>query len=128
MFAIARKTLADLAGAGLEQRMVDVFVGRLRVLDSGEKARLAALLRSADVLVLVRSAFDLAPEQRQSIENSVKEMLAATASVRFEVAPNLVSGIELVMNGQKVAWSISGYLASLEKGVNELLKTHRATE
>ncbi len=128
VFAIARKTLADLAGAGLEQRMVDVFVGRLRVLDSGEKARLAALLRSADVLVLVRSAFDLAPEQRQSIENSVKEMLAATASVRFEVAPNLVSGIELVMNGQKVAWSISGYLASLEKGVNELLKTHRATE
>ena len=26
------------------------------------------------------------------------------------------------MNGQKVAWSISDYLASLEKGVDELLK------
>jgi F-type H+-transporting ATPase subunit b len=34
----------------------------------------------------------------------------------------LVSGIELSANGQKVAWSISDYLSSLEKGVGELLK------
>ncbi|MGA8863511.1 MAG: F0F1 ATP synthase subunit delta [Gallionella sp.] len=128
VFAIARKTLADLAGASLEQRMAEVFVGRLRALDSGEKARLAELLASADVPVLVRSAFELAPEQRQLIENGVKEIMTSRVAVGFEVAPGLVGGIELVMNGQKVAWSISGYLASLDKEVNELLKTHRATE
>ena len=42
--------------------------------------------------------------------------------MRFETAPDLVSGIELTTNGQKVGWSISDYLASLEKGVGELLK------
>ena len=42
--------------------------------------------------------------------------------IRFETAPDLVSGIELTTNGQKVAWSIADYLASLEKGVDELLK------
>jgi F-type H+-transporting ATPase subunit b len=42
--------------------------------------------------------------------------------IRFETAPDLISGIELTMNGQKVAWSIADYLASLEKGVDELLK------
>ena len=36
--------------------------------------------------------------------------------------PDLISGIELTTNGQKVAWSIADYLASLEKGVDELLK------
>jgi F-type H+-transporting ATPase subunit b len=41
--------------------------------------------------------------------------------VRFETAPDLVAGIELSTNGQKVAWSISDYLASMEKGVGELL-------
>ena len=41
---------------------------------------------------------------------------------RFETAPDLISGIELSTNGQKVAWSIADYLASLEKGVGELLK------
>jgi F-type H+-transporting ATPase subunit b len=34
----------------------------------------------------------------------------------------LISGIELTTNGQKVAWSIADYLASLEKGVDDLLK------
>lgn len=29
---------------------------------------------------------------------------------------------EVTVNGQKVAWSIADYLASLEKGVGELLK------
>ena len=42
--------------------------------------------------------------------------------IRFETAPDLVSGIELTTKGQKIAWSIADYLASLEKGVGELLK------
>ena len=37
-------------------------------------------------------------------------------------APDLVSGIELTTKGQKIVWSITDYLASLEKGVGELLK------
>ena len=35
--------------------------------------------------------------------------------------PELVSGIELSTNGQKVAWSIADYLATLEKSAGELL-------
>jgi F-type H+-transporting ATPase subunit b len=34
----------------------------------------------------------------------------------------LVSGIEFSTNGQKVAWSIADYLASLERDVGELLR------
>jgi F-type H+-transporting ATPase subunit b len=46
----------------------------------------------------------------------------AEVNVRFETAPDLISGIELTTNGQKIAWSIADYLASLEKNVGELLK------
>jgi F-type H+-transporting ATPase subunit b len=42
--------------------------------------------------------------------------------VRYETAPDLIGGIELTANGQKVAWSIADYLASMEKDVDELLK------
>lgn len=128
VLAIARKTLADLAGSGLEERMVDVFVQRLHELDIGEKGRLASMLKSSSVPVLVRSAFGLLPAQRALVESAVKETLATETPVRFEIAPDLVSGIELIMQGQKIAWSIADYLASLEKGVNELLKEqHQAT-
>jgi F-type H+-transporting ATPase subunit b len=72
--------------------------------------------------VLVRSAFDLPPEQRAAIQKALNETFSTEIHIRFETAPDLVSGIELTTNGQKVAWSISEYLASLEKGVVELLK------
>lgn len=128
VFAIARKALSDLAGEGLEERMTEVFVQRLRGLNSEEKARLAAMFKSPFHPVLIRSAFELAPAQHTSIESAVKETIAATASVRFEVVLDLISGIELVIQGQKVAWSIADYVASLEKDVNELLKVQHKSE
>jgi F-type H+-transporting ATPase subunit b len=70
----------------------------------------------------VRSAFDLPPDQRAAIQNALNETFSAEIHIRFETAPDLISGIELTTNGQKVAWSIADYLASLEKGVDELLK------
>ena len=70
----------------------------------------------------MRSAFDLPAEQRAAIQNALNETFSAEIHLRFETAPDLISGIELTTNGQKVAWSIADYLASLEKGVDELLK------
>jgi F-type H+-transporting ATPase subunit b len=122
VFAIARKTLTDLSGASLEAQMLEVFVQRLRGLDVAEKTRLASALQSSTAPVLVRSAFELSAAQRATIENAVKETLTAGTQVRFELASNLVSGIELTLQGQKIAWSIADYLASLDKSVNELLK------
>jgi F-type H+-transporting ATPase subunit b len=122
VFAIARKTLGDLAGITLEERMTEVFIGRLQGLGSAEKARLAALLKSPDTPLVVRSAFDLAAAQRNAIETAIRDAFACKAPVRFETVPDLVSGIELNMQGQKIAWSIGDYLASLEKDAIELFR------
>jgi F-type H+-transporting ATPase subunit b len=120
VFAIARKTLADLAGMNLEERMSDVFVGRLRDLNGAAKEQLAAGLKTSTQPAIVRSAYDLAPAQRTAIENAVKDTLAGTRQLQFQVASELVSGIELSVNGLKVAWSIADYLSTLETKVGEL--------
>lgn len=122
VFAIARKALTDLATTSLEERLGDVFTRRLREMDAKEKAVLAEALKAAPEPALVRSAFDLPAEQRAAIHNALNEAFSAEVHVRFQTAPDLVSGIELTTSGQKVAWSIANYLASLEKGVGELLK------
>jgi F-type H+-transporting ATPase subunit b len=122
VFAIARRALTDLAGTSLEERMGDVFIRRLREMDDQTKAGLAVSLKSATDPALVRSAFDLPAAQRAAIQNALNETFSAEIHVRFETAPDLVSGIELSSNGQKVAWSIADYLMSLQKGVDELLK------
>ncbi len=122
VFAVARKALADLAAVGLEERMAEVFIRRLGEMDGASKSVFAEGLRSASVAtpVLVRSAFDLPAAPRAAIQQAVNGASAAEIPLRFEAAPDLVGGIELTANGQKVAWSISEYLASLEKSIVEV--------
>jgi F-type H+-transporting ATPase subunit b len=79
-------------------------------------------LRKNSEPALIRSVFDLPAEQRAAIQNAVNETFSAEIHLRFETAPDLVSGIELTTNGQKVGWSIRDYLESLEKGIGDLLK------
>jgi F-type H+-transporting ATPase subunit b len=122
VFAIARKALADLATTSLEERMGDVFTRRLREMDAKAKGTLGAALKQGSEPAVVRSAFDLPAEERAKIQNAINETFAADIHLLFETTPDLVSGIELTANGQKVAWSIADYLTSLEKGVGELLK------
>jgi F-type H+-transporting ATPase subunit b len=122
VFAIARKALTDLATTSLEERMGEVFTRRLRELDGQTKAGFAEALKTASDPVVVRSAFDLPAVQRAAIQNALNETFSTEIHVRFETAPDLISGIEFTTNGQKVAWSIADYLASLKEGVDELLK------
>lgn len=122
VFAIARKTLKDLAGADLEAQMGEVFTRRLRGMAGKAKATFGAALRSGAGPVLLRSAFDLPAKQRAAIQTALDESFSAQVKIRFETAPDLVSGIELAANGQKIAWSIADYLASVEESVGDLLK------
>jgi F-type H+-transporting ATPase subunit b len=128
VFAITRKALTDLATTSLEERVGEVFTRRLREMDGKAKETLGAALKTAPEPAVVRSAFDLPKDQRAAIQNAVNETFSADIHLRFETKPDLVSGIELTANGQKVGWSIADYLASLEKGVGELLKEQNKPE
>lgn len=122
VFAITRKALTDLATTSLEERLADVFARRLREMDELAKKCIGESLKTASEPALVRSAFDLPEAQRAAIQQTLNQTFSAEINISFETAPELISGIELISNGQKVAWSIADYLASLEKGVDELLK------
>jgi F-type H+-transporting ATPase subunit b len=102
--------------------MCEVFTRRLRTIDGKAKESLGEALKTASEPALLRSAFDLPAAQRAAIQKALNETFSADVHVRFETAPDLVSGIELSTNGLKIGWSIADYLSSLEKGVGELLK------
>ena len=123
VFAIARKALADLATTSLEERLGEVFTRRLREMNGKGKEALGEALRTASDPGVVRSTFDLPADQRAAIQNALNETFSAEVRIRFETAPDLIGGIELTTNGQKVAWSIADYLASMEKSAAELLTT-----
>lgn len=122
VFAIARKTLTDLANATLEDQMSAVFAHRLRELDEKEKAALIEIVRASSAPAVVRSAFNLPPQQKTAIQQTLNDLCSGEVEVNFETVPDLISGIELSANGRKVAWSIADYLDSLEKSIAELLQ------
>jgi F-type H+-transporting ATPase subunit b len=142
VFAVARKTLADLAGASLEDRMIEVFIAHLRELPQEQKLTLAGADTNIGGRVvtdtagtvnpdptrvaLVRSAFVLPAEGRASIEAAVHECLGATVTTRFETSPEFVCGVELTMGGVKIAWSVADYLFSLSQSVAALVEPEPA--
>lgn len=122
VFAIVRKTLSDLATVSLEERIGEVFTRRLREMDEHSKDTMGKALKFSSYAALIRSTFELPLDQRAAIQNSLNETFSAEISVKYETTPDLISGIELVANGQSLAWSIADYLSSLEKDVTELLQ------
>ena len=123
VFAIARKTLKDLANTSLETQLIEMFTRRLRELKDQPKAAFAEAIKTAPKSALVRTAFEMTKEQQAAIQDALNVTFSADIPLQFETAPELVGGIELTVGGQKLAWSIADYLVSLEKGVDELLKT-----
>ncbi len=121
VFAIARKMLTDLAGTSLEERLVAVFIERLRAMDGAAHAVFAKTLKTATDPACVRSAFDLPAAQQAAIQTALDSTFATEVQVRFETGADLVGGIELSSNGQRIGWSIADYLRSLERGVGDLL-------
>jgi F-type H+-transporting ATPase subunit b len=122
IFSIARKTLADLAGLDVEQRMVEVFMRRLRELPGKEKDELISDARDSKKSMIVRSAFNLLAAQQAEIETTIKEIFGNQTAIQFEILPGLICGIVLFKNETKIAWCIDDYLGSMQTAVEELLQ------
>lgn len=114
-FEIARRVLADLADASLEQRACEIFIQRLQTMEDDALATLGGALKTTSDAdpALLRSAFELPETQRAAIQSALNDKLGQSVALRYETNPGLVAGIELSSNGQKLAWSIADYLRAL---------------
>jgi F-type H+-transporting ATPase subunit b len=113
VFSIARKTLFDLAGINLEERIAEVFLHRLHDLNDEQRQKLKDRLPPMQTSTVVRSTFNLSDRQKATIGDAIKKLIGETATATFETKPDLICGIELIASGQKIAWSIADYLADL---------------
>lgn len=122
VFAITRKTLTDLASISLEEQMVVVFIRRLNEMDEQVKTALGQSLAKSSDPAILRSRFELPPEQQTILQKALNETFSTEIRLHFETSPDVISGIELTSDGRKIAWSIKDYLVSLEGVMDELLQ------
>ena len=128
VFAIAGKTLTDLASLSLEEQSVNIFIKRLSESKNEERKKLTEAFKSGSNPVLVRTAFDLPIKQQTEIKNAVNEIIGTKTQFQFKTTPELISGIELTANGYRLAWSISEYLSSLKKSISEPIEAELKEE
>ncbi|MDD2722637.1 MAG: F0F1 ATP synthase subunit B [Methylovulum sp.] len=121
VFAIVRKVLADLADTALEAQLCGHFIRRLHAMDAQDKAVLAEAIKTASEPALLRSAFALPETQREAIQQTLNDIFSTQVPLNFASSAELVAGIELSVNGQKVAWSVADYLGSMELAIDELV-------
>ena len=124
VFDIARRALGDLAGVDLEQRMCEVFMERLRAVEGATLATLRTAVEAVSPAkpALLRSAFALPAPQAAAIQAALDDWFGSAVALQFEVAPELVGGIELRAQGQKLAWSILDYLGELSSDLEKSLR------
>jgi F-type H+-transporting ATPase subunit b len=128
VFDITRRALGDLAGVDLEQRMCEVFIERLRAVDGPARITLRTSLQAVTAAepAALRSAFALPTPQAEAIQKALDGWFGEAVALKFEVAPELVGGIELRAQGHKLAWSISSYLGELSSDLEQRLRTQES--
>jgi F-type H+-transporting ATPase subunit b len=129
VFDISRRVLTDLADVGLEQRACEVFLQRLHAIDGAARITLGVAVKAATEATpaVLRSAFALPVPQQAAIQAALDDLFGQPIALTFETAPELVSGIELCAQGQKLAWHISDYLAAFSDGLEAHLRLKAPT-
>ena len=121
--AIARKTLADLANADLEEQIVQAFMQRLKSLDDKD---LRKALRQSSAPVNIVSAFELSASTRGRLTRAIHEYLVDGIEVEYDESPDLGCGIELTAEGRRLSWNLDEYLEQLSGRVEEAFSSVRA--
>lgn len=122
LYATARKALSDLADADLEERIVDEFIRRVKSLDEEKSAQIRKAISGGGKQVTIQSAFDIGAARQAQIEEALKAQIADGFRIRYLRQPEIVSGIEMRVNGHKVAWSLNEYLETLVESLTETLQ------
>jgi F-type H+-transporting ATPase subunit b len=122
LYATARKALSDLADADLEERIVDEFLRRVQALDEEKSRQMRKAISGGGNLVTIQSAFGISAPRQKQIEEILKKQITNGFTIRYLKQPDIVSGIEMRVNGHKIAWSLNEYLETLVESLTETLQ------
>lgn len=114
VFAIAGKTLSDLANADLEEQVIKVFINKIEGLNKIEKAKFIGALKGTTAPILIKSVFELSENSKEKLEKTLEKTTKTERDFQYLLQPELVSGIVLETASFQLSWNIESYLESLK--------------
>ena len=117
VFAVVHRVMEAMADEDLQDRLVQVFIGRVQQMDDTEKRQLAEALEGASPAAQLLCDVALSTANREKITTLLREQIHADLEVNYRTAEDFIGGIELRLPGKMIAWNLNGYLESLEEAV-----------
>jgi len=118
---IARRALQDLAEEDLDRRIGNIFLKRLKDLEAEDRAELKEKLTDSGSARLA-SAFDLPHALQEELNDELTSIAGSEIRLAYESAPELIAGIELKVEDQKIGFNLDQYLDDLEQRLNRILE------
>jgi F-type H+-transporting ATPase subunit b len=118
--AITKQSLTDLANGDLEEQMVLRFCEKLSQLDSEKREIINQALAQTEGAILLTTSFTMAPALHQQLQARFQTIFNVTQAIETEISPHLICGIELILAGQEIVWSLDSYLQGLEQNLVKL--------
>ena len=113
-YALARRALQELADMDVETHIARVFEARLRNLKEEEGEKLRQAVGQSQGKALLQTAFPMPQDAVQGISSFLESFSTGPVDLTLETTPDVICGIELIVHGHKIAWSLAEYLESLE--------------
>lgn len=117
---VSRRVLRDISDSSLEERIALCLERRIRNLGGEELAELARHFHASSRDIVVRSAFEMDDNARETMIRVVKT-LCDSAIPLFEVEPSMVCGIEISAAGRSLSWNFEHHLDLLEEKLVEVM-------
>jgi len=122
--AVARRALAEVADADLEDRVAAAFLSRLAALESNAFTEALAHPGASATVV---SAFPAPPARQQQVSAALRRWAPNLKEVCFETDPALVCGIKVRADGQVIEWSLAGYVDELSEALRAEVQDEAGT-
>lgn len=122
VFSVSRRVLRELANAELEQKVLNVFLERLNSLDDEEQKAIRTALNGSAHQAEIRTGFPVSDEGREQLIRALQKQFQKGVDLQFNTAPELICGIELRAQSQRLIWTLDSYLTGLEDRVFQALE------
>lgn len=116
---ISRRALDDLAGRTLEMAVFERF---MEALEAADEDAWQTLAKAEDGLQL-RSSFELDEQLRSRFSSWLDKRLDHPPSVDFVSDEQILCGLVLEGNGQRLSWSFGRFLDALDEQMMEQLES-----
>ena len=120
---LMERVLADLSEQNLQQQTVDFFDEKIAKLDKEDANRLKKTLQQLNTVEAeVISSFGLNEEQKQRLENKIRQIAGIELECMFSTSDRLGFGVELRIGGWRLGWNLKSYLEKLRRDMDQFLK------